>query len=236
MDFPNPLDIKGDLIAVGGNLSVETLLRAYSRGIFPWYSDGDPILWWSLNPRFVIFPERFHLSSSLRKRIKKNPFKLTLDRAFDQVIAGCRNIDRPDQEGTWITDEMMEAYIQLHLQGYAHSVEAWIDGELAGGLYGVSLGGCYYGESMFTRQSDASKIAFSALGGVLIDSGFGLIDCQQHTRHLAAFGAVDMPRRNFLNTLSEEVNKPTIKGNWGEYFPDFPNSSLWGSLNGQVIL
>ena len=236
IEFPDPSEVNGDLIAVGGNLSTETLLSAYSRGIFPWYSDDDPILWWSLNPRFVIFPERVHISSSLKKKIRKNPFELTLDEAFDMVISGCRDVSRPEQEGTWITDEMRDAYIQLHRLGYAHSVEAWTDGDLAGGLYGVSLGGCYYGESMFTRRSDASKVAFSALTGVLIDSGFGLIDCQQHTRHLASFGAVDMIRGKFLNTLSEVLRKPTIRGNWGGVFPDFPDSNLWRSLGGQVNL
>jgi len=129
---------------------------------------------------------------------------------------------------------MREAYIQLHLRGYAHSVEAWSDGELVGGLYGVSLGGCFYGESMFTRRSDASKIAFSALAGILNDAGFGLIDSQQHTRHLAAFGAVDMPRSNFLKTLSDELKKPTITGDWGKFFPKFPESSLWNKLCSQV--
>ena len=142
---------------------------------------------------------------------------------------------RPDQDGTWITDEMTEAYTQLHRLGFAHSVEAWLDGELVGGLYGVSLGGCYYGESMFTRVSDASKVAFTALAGVLIDSGFGLIDCQQHTRHLASFGAVDMPRKRFLEVLAEELEKPTIKGNWGELLPKFPSSSLWETFGGQVV-
>ena len=236
IEFPDPSEVNGDLIAVGGNLSTQTLISAYRRGIFPWYSDNDPILWWSLNPRFVIFPGRIHISSSLKKAIRRNTFELTLDKAFDMVISGCRDVNRPEQEGTWITDEMREAYIQLHQQGYAHSVEAWVDGELAGGLYGVSLGGCYYGESMFTRRSDASKVAFSALTGVLVDSGFGLIDCQQHTRHLASFGAVDMLRDKFLNTLSDELKKPTIRGNWGEVFPDFPDSVLWRSLGGQVNL
>ncbi len=230
IQFPDPSEINGDVIAVGGDLSPRMLLSAYKQGIFPWFSDEDPILWWSLNPRFVIFPGRIHISKSLRKRIRRNPFDLTLDKAFEKVLEGCRYARRPEQDGTWITDEMMEAYLNLHSLGYAHSAEAWIDGELAGGLYGVSIGGCYYGESMFSCKSDASKVAFAALAGVLVDSGFGLIDCQQHTRHLSAFGAVDMPRQNFLETLAKELEKPTIKGDWGRCFPDFPNSVLWNGL------
>lgn len=228
--FPDPNGIDGDIIAVGGDLSPEMLLSAYRQGIFPWYSDEDPILWWSLDPRFVIFPGKLHISGSLRKRIRKNAFEITVDKAFHLVIAGCRDSSRPDQDGTWITDDMKEAYIRLHHLGYAHSVEAWCDGELSGGLYGVSLGGCYYGESMFSRRSDASKVAFAALAGVLFDHGFGLIDCQQHTRHLASFGAEDLPRANFLEALNRELDKPTIKGNWSRRFPDFPRSELWDDL------
>lgn len=228
--FPDPNEIDGDIIAVGGDLSPGMLLSAYRQGIFPWFSDEDPILWWSLDPRFVIFPGRLHVSSSLRKRIRKATFDITVDKAFDLVIAGCRDTARSDQDGTWITDDMMEAYLRLHQLGYAHSVEAWHEGELSGGLYGVSIGGCYYGESMFTRRTDASKVAFTALAGVLVDEGFGLIDCQQHTRHLASFGAVDMPRANFLEALGRELEKSTIKGNWNRRFPDFPRSELWDNL------
>ena len=230
VQFPDPNDIEGDIVAVGGDLSPEMLLSAYRQGIFPWYSDEDPILWWSLDPRFVIFPTRLHISTSLKKAIRKKEYRLTLDEAFDGVIDGCRNSSRPGQDGTWITDEMSEAYIRLHTLGYAHSVEAWSGDDLCAGVYGVSLGGCFYGESMFARHTNASKIAFAALGGVLVDSGFGLIDCQQHTRHLASFGAVDMPRRNFLIALERELKKPTIKGNWSRIFPDFPQSALWDRL------
>ena len=230
IDFPDPRQADGEVVAVGGNLSPGMLLSAYRRGIFPWYSEEDPILWWSLNPRFVIFPRRVHISRSLKKTIRKNPFELSLDRDFEGIITGCRDSERSGQEGTWITDEVLEGYLELHRLGYAHSVEARIDGELAGGLYGVSLGGCFYGESMFTRVSNASKVAFTALSGVLVDAGFGLIDCQQHTRYLSTFGAVDMPRDNFLDALTRELKKDTLQGDWQTVFPDFPASELWNAI------
>ncbi len=232
VEFPNPRTIEGDIVATGGNLSPGMLLSAYRRGIFPWFSEGDPILWWSLNPRFVIFPARFHISRSLRKTIRKNPFTLTLDADFAAVMEGCRDSWRPGQDGTWITADMFEGYVALHELGYAHSVEAWKDGKLAGGLYGVSLGGCFYGESMFTRVTDASKVAFAALGGILADADFGLIDCQQHTRHLSSFGAIDMQRSCFLDALEKELMKPTLLGDWGGLFPDFPSSRCWQEITG----
>jgi leucyl/phenylalanyl-tRNA--protein transferase len=233
--FPNPALADGDVVAVGGNLSPGMLLSAYRQGIFPWFSDdNEPIVWWSLDPRFVIFPARLHVPQSLRKRIRKNPFHLSLDTCFDQVIRGCSQAVRPDQDGTWITEGMIDAYSGLHLLGYAHSVEAWLDGKLAGGLYGVSLGRCFFGESMFSLEIDASKVAFTALVGVLSDAGFGLIDCQQHTRYLSSFGALDMPRPKFLERLSIELQKPVIRGNWGSLIPEFPNSVLWNELRGRV--
>ncbi len=228
--FPDPRALEGELIAVGGNLSPELLLSGYSRGIFPWFSEGSPILWWSLNPRFVLFPQRVHISRSLKKSIRKKRFVLTLDRAFEQVLAGCRDTARPHEEGTWITAAMFDAYCRLHSLGYAHSVEAWLDNELAGGLYGVALGGCFYGESMFMRVPDASKTAFAAVTGTLTDAGFGLVDCQMHTRYLESFGAVDMPRNNFLAFLERELKKTTLQGNWSEVFPEFPDSALWRNL------
>lgn len=230
IEFPDPRSIDGDIVAMGGNLSPGMLLSAYRQGIFPWYSVEDPILWWSLNPRFVIFPSRIHISRTLARTIRKEPFELSLDRDFKAVISACRDTLRPDQDGTWITDEVFEGYMELHRLGFAHSVEAWTDGKLMGGLYGVSLGGCFYGESMFTHVSDASKVAFAAIAGTLIDAGFGLIDCQQHTRHLGAFGAIDMPREKFLETLGSELEKETLQGNWGIQFPSFPSSGLWSTL------
>ena len=228
--FPNPLSVKDDVIAVGGNLEPPMLLSAYKQGIFPWFSEDEPIIWWSLDPRFVIVPSRLHLSKSLRKSIRGNPFHLTLDDSFEEVVRGCRSARRPGQDGTWITDSMAEAYTVLHREGFAHSVEAWYEGKLAGGLYGVSLGGCFYGESMFSLRPNASKIAFAALGGILTDAGFGLIDCQQHTRHLASFGAFDMRREVFLEVLGKELEKPTLRGDWSGRFPDFPASNLWNGI------
>lgn len=233
--FPDPSETDGEIMAVGGDLSPEMLLSAYALGIFPWFSEGDPILWWSLDPRFVILPDTFHVSKSLKKSIRKQKFIWTVDQAFDEVIRGCRDTQRPEQNGTWITEDMMHAYQSLHELGYAHSVESWFDGELAGGLYGVSLGGCYYGESMFARVPDASKSAFVALAGTLFDRNFGLIDCQQHTAYLSSFGARDMPRRQFLDTLKKELKKPTLEGNWSGYFTDFPQSVLWNNIAGKPV-
>lgn len=231
LPFPDPLHVPGEMVAVGGNLSTPTLLAAYRRGIFPWYSESDPILWWCLDPRFVIFPSRLHVSRSLRRRIRRGEFQLTVDADFETVIRNCGRVSRGRGEGTWITPEMEAAYIELHREGYAHSAEAWKNGALAGGTYGVALGGCYYGESMFFHETDASKVAFTALVGVLVDSGFGLVDCQEHTAHLETFGAVDMSRKNFLKALAEELKKPTLRGSWRTIFPNFPQSTLWAAIN-----
>jgi len=230
LSTPTPGD--GEMVAVGGNLSPVTLLSAYRHGIFPWFSDDDePIRWWSLDPRCVIFPKQLHLSRSLKKRIRRKDYRLTVDSAFERVIHECRVVKRPDSDGTWITENMVRAYLNLHYLGYAHSVEAWLDGTLVGGLYGVSLGGCFCGESMFSHQSDASKVAFAALGGVLIDADFGLIDCQAHTRLLSSFGAVNLSRSSFLEKLERELDKQSIRGNWGHLMSNFPRSSLWDELH-----
>lgn len=228
--FPSPRNIPDDIVAVGGNLSPGMLLSAYRRGIFPWFSENEPILWWSLDPRFVLFPSRVHVSRTLRREIRKKRFTLTVDQRFGEVIRSCRSMPRPGQEGTWITGAMVEAYEELHRLGYAHSVEAWRGDELAGGLYGVSLGGCFYGESMFARADNASKTAFVALAGALTDHGFALIDCQQHTTHLGSLGAIDMPRHRFLDFLEKELEKPTHQGPWDRWLPDFPWSTLWEEL------
>ncbi|MFO7565259.1 MAG: leucyl/phenylalanyl-tRNA--protein transferase [Enhygromyxa sp.] len=200
--LPNPEDADPrGLVAVGGDLRTSRLLDAYRRGIFPWYGEGLPILWHSPDPRFVLEPAALRINRSLRKAIRRAPYRLTLDVAFDQVIRRCAGVTRPDQDGTWITNEMIGAYEQLHALGHAHSVEAWRAEELVGGVYGVAMGAVFCGESMFAIAPDASKIAFVHLVRQLQRWGFELIDCQVHTEHLERFGAVEWPRRRFLRTL-----------------------------------
>lgn len=204
--FPSPeLAEKDGLLAVGGDLSEERLIAAYSMGIFPWYSEGYPILWWSPDPRLILLPEELKVSRSLRKITKKGTFNVTMNTAFEEVIRGCSEIDRKGQEGTWITEDMMEAYIRLHESGYAHSVESWHDGELVGGLYGVILGRAFFGESMFSRMSNASKVAFVTLVERLKELHFRLIDCQVTTEHLISLGARAVPRKIFLEMLRKAL-------------------------------
>lgn len=206
LSFPPPhLAIKEGLLAVGGDLSVERLLLAYRSGIFPWYSQGEPILWWSPDPRLVLYPNELRISKSLGKVIKRNIFQITFDQAFDAVIEACAGVKRSYGEGTWITDEMKAAYCELHRQGHAHSVEAWQDGQLVGGLYGVSIGRAFFGESMFSRVSNASKVAFAAFVENLQHLNFKLIDCQVKTDHLIRFGAREVPRKLFLGQLLAAV-------------------------------
>lgn len=213
--FPPPrLAEDNGLLAVGGDLSESRLLLAYSMGIFPWYAEGDPILWWSPDPRLVLFPDEFKISRSLRQTITKNTFRITLDTAFEEVIGACAAIHRNKAGGTWITDEMIEAYICLHKSGYAHSVEAWVDEKLAGGLYGISMGSAFFGESMFTIISNASKVAFISLVHKLIKWNFTLIDCQLTTPHLLSLGAREVPRINFLSMLRSALKNPAKKGTW----------------------
>jgi len=203
------------LLAVGGDLSPRRLLQAYGRGIFPWYSDGEPILWWSPTPRCVIFPAEFHVGASLKKTLRRGDFSFTFDRAFAEVVDGCAR-PRPDQEGTWITAAMREAYIHLHRLGYAHSLEAWRQGRLAGGVYGISLGGCFFAESMFHNEDDASKAALAVLAAFLLKTDFVFIDCQVPSPHLAAWGARSIPRRRYLRLLRAGLRRRTRRGNWGE--------------------
>jgi leucyl/phenylalanyl-tRNA--protein transferase len=202
LGFPDPALADDDgLLAVGGDLSPPRLSLAYSQGIFPWYGPGSPILWWSPNPRMVLFPEELHVSASLRRTLNSGRFRITLDRAFEEVIAGCAVAERPEQDGTWLVPEMVRAYCRLHRKGLAHSAEAWCGDELAGGVYGVALGRAFFAESMYYSVSDASKNAFVYLVGYLRSRGFSLIDCQQSTAHSARFGAREIPRREFFSLL-----------------------------------
>jgi len=213
--LPSPkLAPKEGLLAVGGDLRQERLLLAYRMGIFPWYSRYEPILWWSPDPRLVLYPGEIRLSKSLQKTIKKGLFRITMDQAFEAVINGCAQSRTSADEGTWIVEEMIDAYCKLHESGFAHSVEAWRDDRLAGGLYGVSLGKCFFGESMFTHISNASKVAFVALVKHLQALNFDLIDCQVTTPHLLTFGAREIPRTRYLNELEKSLKSSTLKGQW----------------------
>ncbi len=194
------LDEPNGLLAAGGSLEPAWLLAAYARGIFPWYEAGQPILWWSPNPRAVLEPGDLHVSRSLRRRLRRGTFRVTADRAFDAVVAGCAE-PRGYTDSTWITADMARAYARLHRLGYAHSFEAWSDDALVGGLYGVALGRVFFGESMFMRRSDASKVAFVHAVRFLAARGFELIDCQIATEHLSRFGAVSMPRDEFVELV-----------------------------------
>ncbi len=207
---PSHLAIKEGLLAVGGDLSVERLLLAYRSGIFPWYSQGEPILWWSPDPRLVLYPEELKISRSLSRIMKKNIFRITFDQAFDKVIQACADVKRSYGEGTWITDEMKSAYCQLNRKGYAHSVEAWHENNLVGGLYGVSIGRAFFGESMFSTVSNASKVAFATFVQKLEQLEFKLIDCQVKTEHLLRFGAREVSRKTFIEQLEKAVEDPTV--------------------------
>ena len=223
LSFPPPhLAIQEGLLAVGGDLGSERLLVAYRNGIFPWYSEGEPILWWSPDPRLVLYPEELRVSRSLRKVIKRDLFEITVDQRFHDVIRACAEAKRSYGEGTWITDEMKSAYCGLHRQGYAHSVEAWQGERLVGGLYGIAIGRVFFGESMFSRVSNASKVAFVALVENLKRLRFKLIDCQVRTDHLMRFGAREIPRKTFLEQLEKAV---------GNSRPDVDISSYSGSID-----
>jgi leucyl/phenylalanyl-tRNA--protein transferase len=209
------------LLAAGGDLSPDRLLDAYRHGIFPWYSDDEPILWWSPDPRMVLFPEELKVSRSLAKVLRNRTYEVRLDTAFDAVVAGCADTRR-EAPGTWITDDMRVAYNRLHSLGYAHSAETWIDGDLAGGLYGVALGRMFFGESMFARATDASKIAFVHFVRFIAARGFGLIDCQMHTPHLESLGAREIPRAGFARLLAELVDYEAPLGRWHATFGPSP--------------
>ncbi len=211
---PARLAVPEGLLAVGGDLSLPRLRAAYARGIFPWYSEGEPILWWSPDPRLVLYPDALNVSRRLERTLRGRRFRITLDRAFGRVIRACAKTPRAAQDGTWITADMIAAYIALHEAGYAHSVETWRDGRLTGGLYGVSLGRCFFGESMFHRVSDASTVALVTLVRQLAAWDFDLVDCQVTTDHLIRLGAREIPRRRFLAELAGSLKHPTRRGVW----------------------
>lgn len=198
------------LLAAGGTLTLKRLVEAYRHGIFPWFNEGDPVLWWSPDPRTVLVPSRLHISHSLRKRLNKDAFLVTIDAAFARVLDGCA-APRAQESGTWLTPQMRRAYSALHHAGLAHSIEVWMDGELAGGIYGVAMGRMFFGESMFTRRTDASKIAMARLAVQLDRWRFPLIDCQLATDHLHSLGAEPMPRRQFVKLVERLVKEPAPK-------------------------
>jgi leucyl/phenylalanyl-tRNA--protein transferase len=199
--FPPPNEWDGDIVAVGGNLSPGMLLSAYEQGVFPWYNPGDPVIWQSPDPRCVIFPENLHVSSSMRKIFNSGLFRITIDEDFSGVIKGCADIYRPGQGGTWISDDIIKAYTELHRLGWAHSAESWQDGELVGGCYGVIISDVFFGESMFSRKSNASKAAFLCIAEKMFEDGSPFIDCQIPTTHLMSMGGEIMPRQEFISLL-----------------------------------
>jgi len=222
-DFPaleTSLAEPDGLLAAGGDLSIERLVRAYQSGIFPWYSLGEPILWWAPDPRFVLPPEHLKVSRSLAKNVRNNPFEIRMDTAFEQVISICANQPRKDQPGTWITPQMQQAYIDMHYAGHAHCVECWQDDELVGGLYGIHTGQVFCGESMFSRVSNASKITLVHLCRFLQLHGFKLIDSQVHTEHLERLGARMMPRKDYVEILQQR-HGVEMPANWSELFNDY---------------
>jgi leucyl/phenylalanyl-tRNA---protein transferase len=202
------------LLAASTELTPARLLDAYRQGIFPWYSAGQPVLWWSPDPRMVLYVDEFRISRSLRKTVRRGTFEIRVDSAFRAVIEACAAVPRPDQDGTWITPAVVAAYCALHARGFAHSVETWRDGELAGGLYGVAIGRMFFGESMFARATDASKVALVHLIALLRERGVPLVDCQQETRHLASFGARPIGRREFAERVAALVNCAAPEGPW----------------------
>ena len=216
-DFPpceTALRSPNGLLCAGGDLSPARLLAAYRRGIFPWFSPGEPILWWSPDPRMVLDPAEFRISRSLRRTLRRGGHEIRLDSDFAAVIHACATTPRKGQQGTWITDEMQAAYRKLHALGYVHSVETWIDGRLAGGLYGIAIGGMFYGESMFAHTADASKLALAHLTRYLRGKGYGLIDCQMATAHLASLGAREIPRHDFIARLQQLTCADIPPGRW----------------------
>jgi len=215
LQFPPVHEAAPDgLLAVGGDLRVDRLLVAYAQGIFPWPHDELPLMWFAPDPRMVLLPDELHVSRSLRSRMKRGEFELRFDTDFRGVVEACSAVPRRGQDGTWITPAMVEAYCRLHAQGFAHSAETWCEGELVGGLYGVSLGGAFFGESMFSRCTDASKVAFAGLAQRVGRAGFRFVDCQLHTDHLASMGARLWTRTRYMRALKDALRLPTLRGRW----------------------
>ncbi len=216
VNFPDPTQANEmGLVGFGGDLEVETLIKAYSKGIFPWFSEEDPFpIWWSPPERMVLVPGQHKVSKSMRQVLNKGDYEFTFDTAFSEVISHCAGVYREEQDGTWITEDMMESYIKLHKAGYAHSAEVWRNGKLIGGLYGVSLGGIFCGESMFSLEANTSKIAFIKLSEWTKNQGFKLIDCQNYTDHLASMGAGLISRAEYLDVLKKALDLPTLQGDW----------------------
>ena len=218
--FPPVTEAEDGILAVGGDLTPERLLLAYRSGIFPWYSYNEPIIWWSPDPRFVLFPPNLKVSRSMAQFKRNTNFRVSIDTAFEDVIKSCAAQVRDGQLGTWITDEMLSAYNLLFQAGYAHSVEVWDEEELVGGLYGVSLGKLFFGESMFFTKSNASKLAFHTLVDLLKARDFDMMDCQVETKHLTSMGAVNIPRNDFIDRLHNGLNATTLKGSWSDWLGD----------------
>jgi leucyl/phenylalanyl-tRNA--protein transferase len=204
--FPPAAEARNSIVAVGGNLSPGMLLSAYEQGIFPWYNPEDPILWQSPDPRCVLFPEKLRVSSSMRKILRQGKFTVTIDRDFPAVIQACASVERPGQDGTWISGDIITAYTELHRLGWAHSAESWLDGDLVGGCYGIRMGRAFFGESMFARRPNASKAAFLTLARTLFEDGIAFIDCQVPTDHLSSLGGEEMSRKDFLRLLGETLD------------------------------
>lgn len=217
------------LLAIGADLSPDRILRAYRLGIFPWGTLNGFPLWYSPDPRMVLFPDELRITRSLARTLRKGDYEVRLDTAFPAVIEACAETPRPGQDGTWITDDMREAYVRLHELGWAHSVETYQEGNLTGGLYGLAVGGMFYGESMFSRRTDASKIAFAHLVRFLVQEKFGMIDCQMRTEHLASLGAREIPRRLFLNRLGKLLAQPRAAGRWPGAGASFDWATPWHS-------
>ncbi len=212
--FPNPEGAEEGIVAIGGDLSPQRLLLAYRSGLFPWFDEDDPIIWWCPDPRYLLFPAKFHVSRSFKRFLNKKKYRITFDEHFESVIENCSSIGRKDQDGTWITPEMKTAYMELHQLGFAHSVEVWHQDELVGGMYGVSIGKAFFGESMFSKLPNASKTALYYLSNLLSKKGLSFIDAQIHTPHMVSLGAEPIARSKFLYLLDHALQFQTWKGKW----------------------